>query len=350
MNRICYFSLATFSKTGGIESFNKTFLKALNGYATAVTSVSVYDEHHRSDLKNIEFKNFNANKIKASLYILKNIYKIDQLILAHLNLLPVAIVAKAMNPSLRIYLSIYGIEVWTKLPMLYRLFLKYVKVFSISNYTTKEFTRLNRISPENIFYLPPDTGVDVIAPSSESVYLASEFNVLTVSRLAKANSYKGIDSMIKAIPVILKSVPNFKYTVIGKGDDKDRLMSLAKKIGVDQHVDFKGFVEYIEPYYEHCDVFALPCQREGFGIVYLEAMKYRKPCIACDTGGQTDVVIHNETGFLCKYDDIERLSERVVELCLDKDIVLELGENGYNHLLTNFTFIKFKERLALYLT
>jgi len=344
MNKICYFNLATYSQTGGIENFNKTFLKALDNLNKSISSVSVYDKETKDKYQNIEFKNFDQDKVAASLYLLKNIYKIEKLIVAHINLLPIVIIAKVLNPKLKIYLSIYGIEVWKKLPFIYRSFLTKVKILSISTYTTDMFMKYNNISQDNIYYLPPDTNSS-INKDFDNVYNDEEFNILSVTRLDSNDSYKGVDSMIKTIPKLVEKIQNIKYTIVGKGNDKDRLVSLVKELKLEKHVNFKGFVEYIEPYYQYCDVFTLPSKGEGFGIVYIEAMKYEKPCIACDEGGQTDVVINDKTGYLCKYDDVNCLAEKIIKLYNSSDKKEEFGKNGYQHFVDNFTFERFQQRL-----
>ena len=346
MNKICYFNLKTFSKTGGIENFNKLFLRALDDISNEmVTSVSVYDNISDSTFKNIDFKNFNKNKLHASLFVLKNIFKIDQLILAHINLLPVAIIAKIIKPNLKIYLTIYGLDVWKKLPFIYRLFLKSVHILSISNYTTEIFKKYNG-GKYNISYLPPSINLSL---SNENIEInpfdISKFNILSVCRLEKDSNFKGVDSMLKSIPLLLKSIPNIKYTIIGKGNDKERLEKLAIKLGVMEYIDFKGFVNSVDVYYKYCDLFSLPSKREGFGIVYAEAMKYKKPCIACFNGGQTDIIINKKTGLLCKYDNLNDISNKIISLYKDKQLSEELGIQGYTHLIDNFTFDKFKNNL-----
>ena len=344
MNKICYLNLATYSHTGGIENFNKSFIKALNSLIEPISSVSVYDKENKEEYKNIEFQNFNQDKVAASLHVLKNIYKIDKLIVAHINLLPIIIIAKVLKPKLKIYLSIYGMEVWKKLPFIYRVFLKKIKILSISNHTTNMFMKYNNVSNDNIYYLPPDTNLN-INKDFDNVYNKKEFNIFSVTRLDNNDSYKGVDSMLKTIPKIIEKIPNIKYTIIGKGDDRGRLINLTKELKIEKFVDFKGFVEYIEPYYKYCDVFTLPSKGEGFGIVYIEAMKYKKPCLACDEGGQTDVILDNQTGYLCKYNDTKCLAEKILELYKDKDKRDLFGKNGYEHFINNFTFDKFQERL-----
>jgi len=344
MNNICYFNLSTYSTLGGIENYNKGFLKVLNTLNCKITSVSVYDDINKEEFNNIEFRNFSKDKIKASLYMVKSVFHIEILILAHINLLPIAMILKLLNPKIKIYLTIYGVEVWKELSFAYKIFLTKIHIISISNYTTQEFIHYNNIRNQKINYLSPYIE-DEITEKYKNVYNSSQFNILSVTRLDTIDNYKGIDSMIKTIPLLLNSIPNLKYTIIGKGDDTERLQDLVKELNLEKYIDFKGFVQNIESYYEYCDIFSLPSKGEGFGIVYIEAMKYKKPCIACDEGGQTDVVLDNITGFLCKYNNVNCLEKRIVELYENKRLRILFGENGYNHLMKNFTFDKFKIRL-----
>lgn len=332
---------------GGIENYNKTFLKALSQLKNTKTiSVSVYDERKDHDgIEGIEFHNFDGKKIHAIRFLISRLREVDKLFLAHVNLVPVALIAKILKPNLKIYLSIYGIDVWKKLPFLYRFVLKNATIFSISTYTTETFIKYNPfVKKEQIIYLPPETDTDTKF-SHSNPYQLDEYNLLTVSRLDENERYKGIDSIIKTLPSLKKKIPNIKYTVIGKGNDEQRLVQLAEQLDIQDHVEFKGFVDQVEPYYEYCDVFSLPSKGEGFGIVYLEAMKYKKPIIAANIGGATDVVINNKTGFLCEYDNNQCLTDKILFLFNNRKISQDMGNAGYDHLINNFTFDLFKKRL-----
>lgn len=348
MSNIYYLNLVTFSGVGGIENYNKTFLKALSQLKNIkVTSVSIHDDNDKNNIiKGVEFHNFKGKKLTAIKFLISHLREIDTLFLAHVNLVPVAFIAKILKPNLKIYLSIYGIDVWKKLPFYYRFILKNATIFSISAYTTEMIIRYNPfIKKENIIYLPPGTDIN-IKVSFDNPYQSNQYNILTVSRLERDDCYKGIDSMIKTLPLLVEKIPNIKYTVIGKGNDFERLIGLVEQLGVNEYVEFKGFVDQIEPYYEYCDSFVLPSKGEGFGIVYLEAMKYKKPTIAANTGGVTDVVLDNKTGFLCEYDNQQILAEKVLTLYENKDLAKELGMNGYQHLVENFSEEKFNTRLS----
>ncbi|NOQ14154.1 MAG: glycosyltransferase [Methyloprofundus sp.] len=347
MTKVCYLNLVTFSKTGGIENYNKTFLTALSRQENKeVIAISIYDKAHEHPIINgVKFKNFDGHRLNAVKFLIPRLQHIDILILAHVNLVPVALIAQIFKPGLKIYLNIYGIDVWKKLPFLYQFVLKRATIFSISRYTTETFIKYNPfIKQEQIVYLPP--AIDLtIKPGSENPYQIDEYNILTVSRLDSNDNYKGIDSIIKTLPLLTKEIKNIKYTIIGKGSDKTRLENLAQQLGVQNQVQFKGFVEHIEPYYEYCDLFILPSKNEGFGIVYLEAMKYKKPVIAANSGGVTDVVLDSHTGFLCEYDNIDCLTDKILKFSMNGELAIKLGENGYKYLIENFTFNQFTQRL-----
>jgi len=340
MKKVLFINLVTYSQTGGIENYNKNIIKSLPRGSDVV---SIYDKNNEN-ISTINFYNFNGNKLGAMFFILKNIYKYNSVISSHINLLPILIIMKILKPNLNVFLAAHGIEAWKEFNFIKRLFLNKIIIMPVSNYTKNMMIKLNNLSENNFKLLFNCIDMN-IKTDFDNIYNNNNFNILSVTRLDKNDNYKGIDCMIKTIPLLIKTIPNLKYTIIGKGDDKERLEQLTKDLNVEKYIDFKGFVEYIEPYYQYCDVFTLPSKGEGFGIVYIEAMKYKKPCIACDEGGQTDVVLHNKTGFLCDYNNVECLQNSIIKLYKDNKKRELFGQNGYYHLVENFTFDKFKERL-----
>jgi len=348
---VIFIYLKSFSQTGGIETFNQKFIKGLkensNINDSKVTIISLYDKHndYKPDSEKVDFFGFNGNKIAALRALLRFSKKDTIIFYGHINLIPFANILYLINLNKKAQFIIHGIDVWYRFPMKRRFLMNKFNYLAVSNYTKKVFASRNDIDLSRIKIFPNCVDIENVSSLLDNPYDKNQFNLFSVTRLDSDDNYKGIDSIIKTLPKLKEKIPNIKYTVIGKGNDKERLENLVSKLGVQEYVEFKGFVKQIEPYYKHCDLFVLPSNGEGFGIVYLEAMKYKKPVIAANAGGATDVVLNNETGFLCEYDDLECLFNKIIELHVSSKLAMKLGENGYKYLLKKFTFEKFKERL-----
>jgi phosphatidylinositol alpha-1,6-mannosyltransferase len=128
--------------------------------------------------------------------------------------------------------------------------------------------------------------------------------LLSVGRLVKR---KGIDNTIKSLKYLVKKYPNIKYIIAGKGNYEKELRKIIEENQLQDYVVLKGEVSEEEKnkLYEMCDLFLMPSYEiekdgdvEGFGIVYLEANRHGKFVIAGNSGGISDAVINNKTGFI----------------------------------------------------
>lgn len=347
-NRVLFFYQNAFSQTGGIQTFNKYFINSLEELTRQDTSinaqlVSIYDD--QSDVKtSLPFITLNQSKIKAFQYIYKNSQNFDTYIFAHVNLAPIAMLLHLVNPKAKIIFCTHGIEIWKKLSFSTEWIMNRSTILTVSSFSKSELLRYNpKLNDVKIF--PNCINMQKSTELFPNPFNIQYFNLLSVTRLSSSEKLKGIDSIIKSLPILIRSIPNIKYTVIGKGDDVKRLQELAKSLQVSSYIDFLGFVEDINAYYQHCDIFTLPSKKEGFGIVYLEAMQYKKPIIAVNYGGPTDVIIDGETGFLCAYDHEQCLAEKITTLYDDPSLSTRLGEAGYLRLIENFTFEHFSQNL-----
>jgi len=352
MKKVLFFYQNAYSQTGGIQAFNKYFISALEDISAEnkdfmASLVSIYD--NKEDIKSsLSVTTLNQSKLLAFKYILVNAKKYDTVIFAHVNLAPLATLLYILNPKVKILFCTHGIEVWKKLPSMTEWIMNRSTVLTVSNFSKNELLKYNH-KLKDIKLFPNCIKPQDLNRELKNPYNINEFNILSVTRLSKGEQLKGIDTMIKTLPLLIKDIPNIKYTVIGKGEDILRLQQIAKKLNVEKYIDFLGFVDEINQYYQYCDVFSLPSKKEGFGIVYLEAMQYKKPVIAVNYGGPTDVVKHNKTGFLCEYDNIHELSKYILELYFDKEKRIQLGENGFNYFSNNFTYIHYKNNLKVIL-
>jgi phosphatidylinositol alpha-1,6-mannosyltransferase len=158
--------------------------------------------------------------------------------------------------------------------------------------------------------------------------------VVCVSRLVPR---KGQDTLIQAMPRILRAVPEAVLLIVGDGPYRRDLERLAAETGVAASVRFTGAVpwEELPAHYGAGDVFAMPCRTrrggldiEGLGIVYLEASATGLPVVAGDSGGAPDAVLDGETGWVVRGGSAEETAERIVTLLRDPGLRRRMGERG----------------------
>ena len=214
-----------------------------------------------------------------------------------------------------------------------------------TRYTASLFGKCNGIPDERFEIAPLALAEDEVDPPPAFSPDAG-LHVLTVGRLAASERYKGMDTLIQAIGGMRTSGVPATLTVVGTGDDLERLRTLARETGAEPAVEFAGGVsdQRLKELYATCDVFAMPSQREGFGIVFLEAMRHAKPCIGARSGGVPEVVRDGEEGYLIDYGNVEQLRARLLELYRYPDLRRRLGANGYLKVKAQYLFPHMRER------
>jgi phosphatidylinositol alpha-1,6-mannosyltransferase len=110
---------------------------------------------------------------------------------------------------------------------------------------------------------------------------------------------------------------------------------------------FCGFVPdaTLQTLYDRAALFALPSGGEGFGLVYLEAMAHRLPCVGSTQDAASEIIVNGRTGRLVDQNDIAGLSETVASLLLDESQRRAMGDAGHARATTDFTFERFSARL-----
>ena len=120
---------------------------------------------------------------------------------------------------------------------------------------------------------------------------------------------KGFDGLLGALGEILSRGVDARLTILGRGEQKEHLSAMAASLGLEDRVDFPGFVsrERMAEIYQTADAFVLASRAETFGVVYIEAMAAGLPVIATACGGPEDFV-REDNGLLIPVDDPQALS------------------------------------------
>lgn len=175
-----------------------------------------------------------------------------------------------------------------------------------------------------------------------------ERTLLLVGRMDSREGKKGHRPLIQILPRLLEHFPGVQLVFSGPGDNRENLRKLAQERKVASHVFLPGWVPVttLQSLYHHCYAFVMPSLQEGFGLVYLEAMNYAKPCVGCFDQGAEDIIIHGETGFLVHNpNDSEELFKVVSDLLKDPAGSRQMGEMGFQRLHQFFTARRHQERV-----
>lgn len=124
--------------------------------------------------------------------------------------------------------------------------------------------------------------------------------ILTLTRLSRFDRYKHIGALIDALPPLLQRWPDLRLMVAGSGDDLPRLRQRVKALGLESEVIFAGRIADAElpDHYRLATLFALPSEKEGFGIVFLEALGCGLPVLAGNRDGSVDPLVAGRFGLL----------------------------------------------------
>lgn len=221
----------------------------------------------------------------------------------------------------------YGKEVWYELPSKDKHALMSAhRIWTISRYSRDLAHSANEIPKSKFEMLPCVVDGDVFSPGQPPAHLVERYQLqnakvlTTVARLWSGDIYKGVDVTIRALPKILTVFPAVKYVVIGRGDDQPRLAKLAKDLGVAEQIIFAGFVadDELIDHYRLADVYVMP-SKEGFGIVYLEAMACGVPVVAGDDDGSADPLQDGKVGWQVPHRDPDAVAAACIEALSSKD-------------------------------
>jgi phosphatidylinositol alpha-1,6-mannosyltransferase len=163
--------------------------------------------------------------------------------------------------------------------------------------------------------------------------------MLIVGRMDAEQRHKGHDHLIEAMPLVLQQVPDAQLVIAGGGSDRDRLDSKARALGVSENIYFAGRVEepQLQELYTRCALFVMPSDGDGFGLVFLEAMMNRLPCVGLEQGAAAEIFEQGKSGKLVDRDDLVGMANDLYSLLLDGARRTELGEAGYQRYQAAFT-------------
>jgi phosphatidyl-myo-inositol dimannoside synthase len=281
--------------------------------------------------------------------------KIDVILIGHLYLAPVAWFIQLITKRPYV-IVLHGSELhrYWRFRLARMLFLAWLNraefLLVNSEFTQRQY--LNRGVQVNQTFVLVSPGVDVdrfhpeLSPTVvlRRHALKDRSVILTVARLVES---KGQDNVIRAMSRVIKVVPNAVYIMVGSGPHRAVLEKLVAEFGLQKSVIFSGFIPDSELglYYAAANIMVLVGREfqpgmpvEGFGIAYIEANAVERPVIGSNIGATPDTIVNGVTGLLVSPDDEEELATSIIRLLVNPELAKQIGKNGRERVVREFTW------------
>jgi glycosyltransferase involved in cell wall biosynthesis len=147
---------------------------------------------------------------------------------------------------------------------------------------------------------------------------------------------KGGARLLDAVSAIVAQAPRVRFLLVGLGTDRDTLSDELTTRGISAFVVGAGYRPDVEPCYAAMDISVLTSSSEGLSITVLESMRRGLPAVVTSVGGNPEVVVEGETGFLVPVGDTAAFVDRVVRLANDAKLRRTMGDAGLRRVAAHF--------------
>jgi len=305
-----------------------------SGYFDATARVHAYNSHR------LHFAAAVMSAVRSA--------SAELVVYCHLNFAPLS--AATSTPYV---VLCHGIEAWDRLAHHRRAALRGAnRVLAVSNFTGRMVAGVQGVDRRRIRTLW--NCLDPLWANSiedRKAPVAGPY-VLLVSRLGAAEEQKGVGHAVLGFAEAVRRqhlAPDWRLVIVGDGPARPATEALARDAGLGDRAIFLGSVDdgILRAMYRECEVFLLPSGKEGFGLVFLEAMAYAKPVIAAAAAAAPEVVADSKSGILVPYGDPDAIGHAIVRLARHPEARAELGREGRRRLEMYFTYSRYAERVAM---
>lgn len=259
--------------------------------------------------------------------------------------------ARANRRNVPYALFVHGIEAWNPELDRYAAAIRGADLLlAVSNHTAQRVADVHGVDPSRIevlhLALAPQSASAGIADAAVVDRIATR-SVGIVGRISSGERHKGHDELLEAFRE-LRHLDGAQLVIVGGGDDLERLKARASDLGIVDRVLFTGRVSEatLQSIYTRLRIFAMPSRGEGFGLVYLEAMRHGLPCIASVHDAAKEVVVDGTTGMTIDLNDAKALRRALELLLTDDALCARMGAAGKEREEAAFSFQRFEDRLG----
>jgi len=208
------------------------------------------------------------------------------------------------------------------------------RIFTTSRNTRRSLTEDYGITPEKIEVIGYGLNLEEVKVFNK------KYDTKTILFIGMDFERKGGFVLLEAFKKIKEEIPEAKLIIIGPNKDIYTIEGPG--------VEFLGNIsdrKMIENYYEQASLFVMPSLCEPFGLVFLEAMAYKIPCIGTNRDAMPEIIQEGKTGFLVPAGDSQALAQKIIPLLKDEAYLKQLGDNAYGFVKENFLWEKVVNRI-----
>ena len=198
----------------------------------------------------------------------------------------------------------------------------------------------NKIGSVKCVYIP-----NVIDNMPKSETKLKDNNIINIGRLEEEKAQSELIDIVKDVS---KEIDDIKLYLIGDGSLRSELEKKVKNNNLENNVIFTGFISKndMEKYLINSKLFVMTSYTESFGLVLIEAMSYKVPCIAYDSASGAKQLLKDNNGILVKGRNKKKMTEEIIKLLKDDKTIKKYSERGYlisqNYLGSNVKKMWFK--------
>lgn len=345
--RTLFLGIDAFSRVGGLQKFNQRLVRTLLERHPAAGALMLRDD--AADLPPDLAPPDLAPRITACggrggaffRAALAAARRTDILLVGHINLIPVAWAMKRIAPRLKVLLFVHGVEVWNapgyrQMRRWDRRALRAVdRIAAVSAHTADRMAAAYGVERTRFTVFPNtvDPPEGAVTPALDAPHL------LAVTRMGPRDHGKNLDKLLAAFARIAPDRPGARLDIVGDGVLRPEIEAEARRLGLEGRAVFHGRVDdaTLARLYAAARAFVLPSDKEGFGIVYLEAWTHGLPVICGAGGAAHEVVTDGRDGFVTEATDIALMADKMARLLDDTDLARAMGQAGLDKVRSRYS-------------
>lgn len=218
-------------------------------------------------------------------------------------------------------------------------------VYTLNESMRKYFSHQAGISEDRILIIP--NGIDTAENNCSQDEIESprkKYGIksedIVIGFVGRMDEVKNLPLLVRSFSRVKSKISNVKLLLIGSGPEEKRIRELVAELLLTDSVIFTGWVEAPNQYYQIMDIYVQPSFFEGMSNSIACAMLNQIPVVATNVGGNPDLVLHNETGFLVEPDNIKGLTEAILELAAKSDLRRSLGIQAAEYVKSRYPMNK----------